>query len=243
MRQITKCYLVSGGSAKSTHYFGLGYFGQEGVLPKSGLERLTGKINSNYKLTEQINIGLDLSMQLRDKDNAPGVINSALWAWPIDVPYLADGETFAEVNGGNPVAAIEYTNDNTKSLRGLGNLYASIGFLKYFTYKSSVQFDLNQSQTKVFNPKYFVGPLQQNEENDLSNETRNVNTVIFENTLTYNQTLVNTPSLRLPDTQRKIAEENLKGQTAYSGKMNSSGTSMPDRMILNDPATISGGLL
>jgi TonB-linked SusC/RagA family outer membrane protein len=207
-------FSVSGGSAKSTYYFGLGYFGQEGVLPKSGLERLTGKINSNYKLTEQINIGLDLSMQLRDKDNAPGVINSALWAWPIDVPYLADGETFAEVNGGNPVAAIEYTNDNTKSLRGLGNLYASIGFLKYFTYKSSVQFDLNQSQTKVFNPKYFVGPLQQNEENDLSNETRNVNTVIFENTLTYNQTFGKHSVIALAGyTTQDSREENLKGQT------------------------------
>lgn len=207
-------FSVSGGSPKSTYYFGLGYFGQEGVLPKSGLERLTGKINSNYKLTEQINIGLDLSMQLRDKDNAPGVINSALWAWPIDVPYLADGETFAEVNGGNPVAAIEYTNDNTKSLRGLGNLYASIGFLRYFTYKSSVQFDMNGSQTRVFNPKYFVGPLQQNEENDLSNETRNVNSVIFENTLTYNQTFNKHSVAALAGyTTQDSREENLSGQT------------------------------
>jgi TonB-linked SusC/RagA family outer membrane protein len=180
-------FSVSGGSPKATYYFGLGYFGQEGVIPKSGLERLTGKINSNYNLTDRVSIGLDLSVQLRDKDNAPGVINSALWAWPIDVPYQADGVTFAEVNGGNPLAAIEYTNSNTKNLSGLGNLYASVGFLKYFTYKSSVQFDLTESKSKSFSPVYFVGPLQQNDINDLTYSTSNNNSVIFENTLTYNQ--------------------------------------------------------
>ena len=178
---------VSGGSDKATYYFGLGYFGQQGVLPKSALERFTGKLNSAYKLSNHVTIGLDLSIQSSDKDNAPGVINTALRAWPIMEPYLEDGKTFAEVNGGNPLAAIEYSNSNTKLLRGLGNLYASVNFLRHFTFKTSVQFDLTERKTKNFSPKYFVGPLQQNEENDLSYTTANSNSVIFENTLTYAQ--------------------------------------------------------
>ena len=48
----------SGGSEKSNYYFGLGYLGQEGILPKSGIERLTGKINSGYQLAKNINLGL-----------------------------------------------------------------------------------------------------------------------------------------------------------------------------------------
>lgn len=178
---------ISGGSEKATYYFGLGYFGQEGVLPKSGLDRLTGKLNTGYNLSKNIKVGLDFSVQLSEKDNAPGVITTALRALPINEPYLADGETFAEVNGGNPVAAIEFSNSTTKRLRSLGNLYASVNFLKVFTFKSSVQFDYNQGKTRNFSPKFFVGPLQQNEMNDLSYNIGTATSVIYENTLSYNQ--------------------------------------------------------
>ncbi|MFT4970813.1 MAG: TonB-linked SusC/RagA family outer membrane protein [Paraglaciecola sp.] len=180
---------ISGGSEKATYYFGLGYFGQEGVLPKSGLDRLTGKLNTGYNLSKNIKVGLDFSVQLSEKDNAPGVINTSLQAWPIDTPFQADGETFAEVNGGNPLAAIEFTNSTTKRLRSLGNLYASINFLKVFTFKSSVQFDYDEGKSRNFSPKFFVGPLQQNEMNDLSYNIGTGTSVIYENTLSYNQDL------------------------------------------------------
>ncbi len=179
-------FSVSGGSETSDYYFGLGYFNQVGILPKSGLERYSAKINSGYNLTDNIKIGIDLSLFLTDKDNAPGVINTALRAWPIDVPYQEDGETYAEVNGGNPLAAIDFTNSNTRAFGGIGNLYASIDFLNYFTFKSSVQLDMIESKSKSFSPQYFVGPLQANDLSDLSYSTSNNNTVIFENTVAFN---------------------------------------------------------
>jgi TonB-linked SusC/RagA family outer membrane protein len=178
-------FSVSGGSDKNNFYFGLGYFGQEGILPKSGLDRLTAKLNSAYILSEFLDIGLDMSILLSDKENAPGVINTALWAWPINEPFLADGESYAEVNGGNPLAGIAYTNSRSNLMRGLGNLYANIHFLKDFTFRTSLQFDVSEGKSRSFIPKYFVGPLQQNEINDLSYGTSNNTNLIFENTLSY----------------------------------------------------------
>lgn len=180
-------FSVGGGSEKASYYFGLGYFNQEGILPKSGLERFTGKLNTAFSLTEKIKVGLDLSFSHGDKDNAPGVINTTLRAWPVNDPFLADGETFAEVNGGNPLAAIEYSNSNTKTLRGLGNLYASINFLKDFTFKTSFQFDLADAKNRNFTPKFFVGPLQQNDMSKLSYGQLNNSTAIYEQTLSYNR--------------------------------------------------------
>ncbi|MFT6020207.1 MAG: TonB-linked SusC/RagA family outer membrane protein, partial [Saprospiraceae bacterium] len=180
-------FSVGGGSEKATYYFGLGYFNQEGVLPKSGLERFTGKLNTAFNLAETVKIGLDLSFSRSDKDNAPGVINTALTAWPINKPFLADGETFAEVIGGNPLAAIEYSNSNTTNLRGLGNLYASIDFLKNFTFKTSLQFDLSDAKNRNFTPQFFVGPLQQNDINNLSYGQVSNSTMIYEQTLSYNR--------------------------------------------------------
>jgi TonB-linked SusC/RagA family outer membrane protein len=179
---------VSGANETANYYFGLGYFGQQGVLPKSDLNRITAKLNTGFSLTKDLNIGFDLSMALRDKDNAPGVVNSALRSWPISSPFQDDGVTFAEVQGaGNPLAAIEYSNSRTKGLQGIGNLYSTLSFLKHFTAKSSFQFDFGTNQSRSFVPQYFVAPLQQNEMSDLSLGYSNNSRIIWENTLSYDR--------------------------------------------------------
>jgi len=176
---------VSGGSERARYYFGLGYFGQEGILPKSGLDRLTAKLNTSFDVSNSITVGLDIAALYTDKENAPGVINTALRAWPIDEPFEADGVTYAEVEGGNPLAAIEFSNSSNKRLSSLGNLYIDIDFLKNFRFRSSLQFDLGYSRNRNFTPEFFVSPLQQNEINNLSYNTGHASTLIYENTLNY----------------------------------------------------------
>ncbi len=178
----------SGGSNTSNFYLGFGYFDQQGVLPKSALSRLTGKLSLGMDVSKFIKVGLDFSLASSAKQNAPGVINTALVAWPIDKIYTSDNK-FADVMGGNPVAAINYTNSKSGLLAGLGNVYASVNFLKSFTYKSSVQFIHDEGNSRSFNPVYFVGPLQQNEKNDLSYSNGNNTSLIYENTLSYDKLL------------------------------------------------------
>ncbi len=203
----------STGNEKNNHYIGLGYFNQEGVLPKSGLERFTAKINSNYKIAEFMNFGLDFSTMYSEKENAPGVVNNVLRALPITAPFNEDG-SFADVNGGNPLAAIEFSNSTNKRVRALGNLYASVNFLKNFTFKTSLQFDANVAENRSFTPSYFVGPLQQNADNDLA-LSRNLNlSTIFENTLNYQQSFgPHNISLLVGHTSQTIRGENLEGRT------------------------------
>lgn len=185
-------FSFAGGAERSNYYLGLGYYAQEGIMPKSGLERITAKINTDYAITDNIKIGTNLSVALKDKKNAPGVVNTALRAWPIDEPYFTDPVTgerrFAEVNGGgNALAAIEYTNNTTQSIETVGNLYASADFLDGFTFKSSLQFSLGASKNTSFTPVYFVAPLQQNETSDISKSFRYNNFLLWENTISYNK--------------------------------------------------------
>ena len=177
---------VSGASESSNFYFGLGFFNQEGVIPKSELTRLTGKMNLGFDLSKYVDMGIDFSLSSSEKDNAPGVINTALRAWPIDTPFLENGD-FAEVNGSNPLASIAFSNSKTNSINGIGNLYANIHFLDKFTYRSSVQFTHGDGKTRSFSPVFFVAPLQQNEMNDLNYGGGTNSTLIFENTLSFNQ--------------------------------------------------------
>lgn len=183
-------FSFGGASEKVDYYFGLGYFGQEGILPKSGLERITTKINTNYEIAKNLDIGLSLSVALKEKQNSPGVVNTALRAWPIDAPYTTDPATgekiFAEVQGGgNALAAIEYTNNVNKSIESVGNVFAQYAFLDGFSVKSSLQFSLGMSKNKSFTPEYFVAPLQQNETSDISQSYNDNSFVLWENTISY----------------------------------------------------------
>lgn len=176
---------VSGASDKLEYYFGGGYYFQEGVIPKSSFERISLKSNTNYTIRDFFRIGSNITLSYINKENAPGVIPTAYRAWPVDVPYNEDG-SYAEVNGGNPVAAIEYSNSNTDRLRLLGNVFGEFSFLEYFTFKSSFQIDATGTQDKNFTPEYFVSPTQQNDESDIWTRTEILSTWIWENTLNYN---------------------------------------------------------
>src|SRR5690606_5669980 len=52
---------VAGASERGEYYAGLGYFKQEGIIPKSDYERVTLKFNNTYNLTKAIRLGSSLS--------------------------------------------------------------------------------------------------------------------------------------------------------------------------------------
>src|SRR6202008_3413767 len=47
---------ASGSASKMQYYFGLGYFSQDGIIPRSKYERLTVKLNSVYHLGKSVRI-------------------------------------------------------------------------------------------------------------------------------------------------------------------------------------------
>ncbi|MEQ8244643.1 TonB-dependent receptor [Fulvivirga sp.] len=178
---------VSGATEKLNYYLSGGLFQQEGIIPKSDFQRANLKLNTSYKVRDYLKIGTSMTGILRNTTNAPGVVSPAYWAWPINAPFNADG-SFGEVQGsGNPLAAIEYSNSETKAFRIVGNVYTELTFLKDFTFKTSYQFDIGNDKTRSFTPVYYVSPTQQNEENDLKVEFGENRSWIFENTLAYNK--------------------------------------------------------
>jgi TonB-linked SusC/RagA family outer membrane protein len=186
--QPVQTYTLSakGATDKLNYYISGGYFSQEGIVPKSDFERFTFKLNTSYEVKPYLKIGTNLTGINLQATNPPGVVNTLIRAWPINAPYNSD-DSFAEVQGSNPLAAIEYNNSTRNQLRALGNFYAEFYFLEDFEFKTSYQFDLSNNKNRSFTPEYFVAPLQQNEESNINvgfGESRNW---IFENTLSYNK--------------------------------------------------------
>lgn len=178
---------AAGSSKKINYYISGGYFKHDGVIPKSDFERITFKSNTSYQVKEYLKFGTSITGIVNTRQNSPGVVNPTYWAWPINDPFNSNG-SFAEVQGaGNPLAAIAFSNSETKSLRLVGNLYSEVSFFKNFVFKTSYQFDLGNDKTRSFTPEYFVSPTQQNEENDLTVNFGESRRWIFENILSFNK--------------------------------------------------------
>jgi TonB-linked SusC/RagA family outer membrane protein len=177
---------VSGGSESTRYYAGVGYYNQQGVIPKSNYERLSIKVNNEYLPAKFIRFGHNLTFSLFDQQYAPNVVASTLRAWPTDPAYNDDGTFYGNRGNGNPLASIEYTNNGRDGIRSVGNFYGDVLFLKYFTFRTSFGVDLEYSDGKSFSPVYFVTPQQQNEETSLSKDRFSRENWLWENTLNFN---------------------------------------------------------
>ncbi len=179
---------VSGSSGKYSFYFGASYFKQDGIISKSGYDRVSIKLNNTYTISKSVKVGNNLTIAPDNRQNAADVVPIAYRAWPTSVPYTANG-AFAEVLGaGNPLAANEYNNSSSQRFRAVGNAYIDVSFFKNFLFKSSFGFDLSYGKTKSYTPTFFVSPTQENLTSDLGVSTDENKTWLWENTISYNKT-------------------------------------------------------
>lgn len=179
---------VTGASDKSQYYFGVGYFSQDGIIPKSNYERITLKFNNTYNLNKFIRLGTNLSFtpnqQQNTNGNAPFVVYRAQ---PVIEPFLPTG-AYAPIPGvGNVLADIEYTNSFNKGIRSVNNFYVEADFLKDFTFKSSIGIDLDYNKGKNFTPEFFVSPQQQTSMSRLTKTYGDRLSWLWENTISYNK--------------------------------------------------------
>ena len=177
---------------RSSYFVSAGYFKQQGALEKSDFERYTVRLNNSYKLTDAITIGHNLSGSwITSKNPNTNAQQSAYRIGPIVSPRLPNGEFSPSGNtgAGNPVAAINYTNDETSGVRVVGNVYGQATLLKDFTFKTSLGIDLRDNQSRIFNPQYFVSPNQQNPVNNIEKRWEKWFDWLWENTLTWDKSL------------------------------------------------------
>jgi TonB-linked SusC/RagA family outer membrane protein len=182
---------ASGASKTVQYYIGLGYFNQDGIIDKSSYQRFTIKFDNTFNLTSFLKFGNNLTLTPFTQQIAPDVTYQAYRAIPTIEPRYANGQ-YAAIDGvGNPLAALDYSNDFRKGVRGVGDIYAEINFLKSFYLKSSFGVDAGYYKAESFTPAYTVyepngSPSQQN--NPLSVLTKNWSdnlTWLWENTLSY----------------------------------------------------------
>ena len=128
---------VSGGTASTTYRLSLGYLDLEGVLRGSSTRRSSASFNLRQELLdERLAIAASFKGSVTDDLFDPGVVQAAARFDPTQPVFAPDGdETFAgffeygtALAPRNPVSSVAQRSDESRILRGLGNVELSYDF-------------------------------------------------------------------------------------------------------------------
>jgi len=182
---------ASGGTASTSYNISGSYSSQDGIIRENYLDRFSLRLNNEYYISDDFQVGHNLAMVFESYQNAPGVVGNAYRGDPTVPIFTEDGDfspTDARASVGNPVAQLEYESNNENSRnRLMGNVFLNYYFLESFQFRSNFGVDANRVEGRSFSPIYFVSPIQASEQRSLSVFNNFTTNILWENTIQYQQ--------------------------------------------------------
>ncbi|WP_205944136.1 TonB-dependent receptor [Pedobacter sp. HDW13] len=182
---------VSSGTDNGHYLLSLGYFDNKGIVRTTGFNRISARINSDYKLFNgALTIGQNLSLT-KTKEVSANIINSALQALPIIPVHTVDGIGWGGPVAGmndrqNPVRVLEDNKQNGYDyMRLFGNFFADVKITKGLVFKSNFGIDYGNYTSRNWQKKYVSGYLVNDVTKVIESQTHNVKTT-WTNTVNYN---------------------------------------------------------
>lgn len=191
---------LSGGGAHSKYLFSLGYLDQRGTLIKTVNKRYTVRINSEYNLGKYVKVGENLSFihkyrQGFSENTQFGGITETIKMQPI-IPVKDVmgnwGGSYAGPDMGdsrNPVAEQYRNADEDKNVPlnyyFTGNIFAEVNFLKNFTARSSLGYNIDYNFNQSFDQPNIEASQGNGSEYKLSVSSGLGSVMTFTNTLNY----------------------------------------------------------
>lgn len=219
----TQSYNLSfqGGDSKFTYSGSLGYFRQNSQYDVGYWERITGRLNTEYKFSNIVKAGVDFAPRYENWDDTPDLFSAVMRMDPT-TPVLRAKEdwtsnpldNFARSYNNqvwNPVASVARQNKHTNEYGLIMNPYISIEPIKGLVARTQFSVNAHFRMSDNFSPKFFIDNL---EKADLNKIQRNANNWVdwnWTNTLNYMKTLNEKHNLNLMAgfTMEQFAEYNL----------------------------------
>jgi TonB-linked SusC/RagA family outer membrane protein len=177
---------------------GLSYFNQDGIVKGGGYERITLRLNTEFKITDKITIGENISISKDQTKNGPGLIWGGLLTEPVIPVYLPEYEQEGRnefsiyhpttyTDGANPMGALARNFDVTDYLRTVGNLFARFDLLEGLKFETKFAFYLSQWENNWFSPDYYIEPTDKNDVNSVGRTHNNRTNYTWNNVLSYSK--------------------------------------------------------
>jgi TonB-dependent starch-binding outer membrane protein SusC len=188
---------VMNGTEKTNFVVTGSYFNQQGIVKGSDYERFTLRVNSVSNIRNWLavgeNIGFSHSKQnlIPEQDEWSSVIVQALTMDPTTPVYDTAGNPMGSLHNNitNPVGLIERNHNVLKNDQLLGNVYVDIKPFPWLSFRSSVGSEINHYENEQFFPIYYESPALFSTTTRLLNGTYKLNTLLYEELLTFKKTL------------------------------------------------------
>ncbi|RAK02205.1 iron complex outermembrane receptor protein [Larkinella arboricola] len=209
---ISQNYNLSygGGNDDTRYYMSLGYSDIQGVVKKSDLRRITGRINATHELfNDKVVLDLQLTtsgvndVYVPNSDNAGfegNLIAAAIQSNPTYPVRDAQGRFFTpegynaqgQPQGNafrNPVSLLEMIDDQGRTRRTLGNLGATWRIIEGLSYKFNLGLDNSVSERRTSIRRNIPGFDIPNKAGRAIIQNRDRSSTLLEHTLNYNRKL------------------------------------------------------
>lgn len=181
---------LTNGSEKGHSMVSLDYTKNDGIIKTTYFERISSRINSDYKLLKgNLLVGENLALS-RSSQVDNNVQDAALQALPIIPVHTVDGIGWGGPVGGmndrqNPVRLLEDNKQNNGiNLRIFGNFYADLQLIKNLHLKTNLGIDYISSNARNMQLSYVSGYLN-NPINKVTNYNGSSSNWVWSNTLSY----------------------------------------------------------
>lgn len=177
---------VSGGSDKIKYYGSTGYYNERGIVPNTGFQRLTARLNADYNANSWLTLHSRVSLGYSQKNgiNEGQLMTAMLSRRPYFNLYYPDGSLAGVFQGQkSPLAQVEYTTDRTEYYKV--NFYQGfeVKLAKGLTFSTNINANLYLDKRRRVYPSMITDEWQKSNMG-YSNDNLNWNW-LNENVLTY----------------------------------------------------------
>lgn len=185
---------ISGGTDKAKYFASLGYTDQNGITLNSGIQRITGRINAEFKATEKITFGVNVLFSNVKQDTygegtsyTSPFYSSVSKVSPSDPVYNEDGSwnrDLISLGDRNPLLAMTYDSKKEYVTRQFNTAWAQYEFVKNLKLKSTVGYDYQVNKAENwYDPRTSNGDDYNGLEEDSMYQRKKL---VWTNQLTYN---------------------------------------------------------
>ncbi len=149
---------ASGGTERFKYYSSLAYLKQEGITINSGLERINGRVNTEFKATDKLTLGANMLFSHVTQDvYSEGTSYTAPFyasrncVVPSDAIYNEDGSwnrEFIRNEDRNPLLSLKYDWEREYITRHFNTIYGEYEFIPNLKLKSTLSYDFTSSKGK-----------------------------------------------------------------------------------------------
>ena len=150
-------FSVSGSTDKTSSFFSLGYYKNLGIIKYSDFDRISARMNTEYKPIEnRLTIGEHFTLNRSTEVQAPGGFMQNVLQFNPSLPVYTESGEFAGPVGGypdreNPLARLYRNRDNRYTYwRMFGDVYANLDLGKGLSVKTTFGLDYSQKKQRIF---------------------------------------------------------------------------------------------